>query len=119
MPYHSPHKFRHGYAVFSINHSYNIAQIRTIRQNLMHTNISIIDGIYGGLSDSDINEQINSLTENQIPDNKDSLMDLIVKNWELIARLEYKLYAENYFHLTKLGKLSTKNPYKINKAPNV
>jgi len=30
----------------------------------MHENISITDGIYGGLSDADIKEQIMSLTEN-------------------------------------------------------
>jgi 2-oxoglutarate dehydrogenase complex dehydrogenase (E1) component-like enzyme len=45
----------------------------------MYENNSITDGIYGGLSDSDVNEQLNSVTENQIPDDKDSLMDSTAK----------------------------------------
>ena len=62
LAYHSPHKFRHGFAVYSLKHAKDISQLKAISQNLMHENISITDGIYGGLSDADIKEQITSLT---------------------------------------------------------
>jgi integrase len=77
LPYRSPHKFRHGCAVFSLKHAKDISQLKAISQNLMHANISITDGIYGGLSDSDINAQINSLTEKKLPDDKDSPKELL------------------------------------------
>lgn len=77
LAYHSPHKFRHGCAVFSLKHADNIGQLKAISQNLMHANISITDGIYGGLSGSDINEQITSLTEEKLPEDTNSLKELL------------------------------------------
>jgi len=77
MPYHSPHKFRYGFSVFAPMNADNIAQLKAISQNFMHANISITDGIYGGLSDSDINEQITSLTENHLPDDNQFLKKLL------------------------------------------
>jgi hypothetical protein len=95
LGYHPHHKFRCGFAVYSLKYTKDISQLKAFSQNLMHANISITDGIYRGLSNSDINEQINSLTENQFTDDKDSLMDLVVKNRELIVKLEYKLNRDN------------------------
>ena len=43
----------------------------------MHENISITNGIYGRLSDADIKEQITSLTENSLPDDNESLLELL------------------------------------------
>ncbi len=91
LPYHSPHKFRHGFAVYSLKHAKDISQLKAISQNLMHTNISITDGIYGGLSDADIKEQITSLTEKTLPDDQETLMELLRKNQEIISKLEKKL----------------------------
>lgn len=53
LPFHSPHKFRHGYAVFGIKHFTTLAQLKALSQNMMHSNISITDGIYGMLSNTD------------------------------------------------------------------
>jgi hypothetical protein len=69
----------------------NIGQLKAISQNLMHANISITDGIYGGLSDSDINEQITSLTEEKLPDDNESLKELLKLTLERITELEKKL----------------------------
>lgn len=91
LPYHSPHKFRHGFAVFSLKRADDIGQLKAISQNLMHANISITDGIYGGLSESDINEQITSLTEKKIPDDKDSLKELLRLTLERFEKIEKKL----------------------------
>lgn len=91
MVFHSPHKFSHGHAVFSIKHANNVAQLRAISQNLMHANISITDGIYGGLSETDINEQITSLTKEKLPDDKDSLKELLRLTLDRLDKLEKKL----------------------------
>ena len=53
LTFHSPHKFRHGYAVFGIKHFTTLAQLKALSQNLMHSNISITDGVYGMLSNVD------------------------------------------------------------------
>ena len=76
LPYHSPHKFRHGFAVFAIKHANDMSDMKAISQNLMHANISITDGIYGGLSDMDIKKQITSLTSNSIPDDEQTLIEM-------------------------------------------
>jgi len=39
----------------------DIASLKAISQNLMHSNLSITDGVYGILSDTDIQKQIASL----------------------------------------------------------
>ena len=64
MPYHSPHKFRHGHAVHSLKSAKDIAALKAASQNLVHENLSITDGLYGILSDLDIREQITMLGKN-------------------------------------------------------
>jgi len=64
LTYHSPHKFRHGNAVYSLKMAKNIAALKAISQNLMHSNISITDGVYGILSEKDTKEQILFLGNN-------------------------------------------------------
>jgi hypothetical protein len=39
----------------------DIAALKAVSQNLMHSNISITDGVYGILSEKDTKEQIMSL----------------------------------------------------------
>ena len=53
-----------------------MSDMKAISQNLMHANISITDGIYGGLSDMDIKNQITSLTSNSIPDDEQTLEEI-------------------------------------------
>jgi hypothetical protein len=61
LPFHSPHKFRHGNAVYSLKLAKDIAALKAVSQNLMHSNISITDGVYGILSNNDVRGQIDSL----------------------------------------------------------
>ena len=41
---HSPHKFRHGNAVYSLKMARDIAALEAVRQNLMHQNLTVTDG---------------------------------------------------------------------------
>jgi integrase len=61
LPYHSPHKFRHGHAVYSIKQAKDIPTLKAISQNLMHANLSVTDGVYGILSDNDVKGKISQL----------------------------------------------------------
>ena len=58
LPYHSPHKFRHGHAVYAIKNAKDVGDLKAVSQNLMHSNLSITDGTYGGLSKEDISKRI-------------------------------------------------------------
>lgn len=61
LPYHSPHKFRHGHAVYALKNAKDIPALKAVSQNLMHSNLSITDGVYGILSDLDVKAQIHGL----------------------------------------------------------
>jgi integrase len=63
LPYRSPHKFRHGFAVYALKLAQDMADFKAISMNLMHANMSITDGIYAVLSEQDISERITSLGE--------------------------------------------------------
>lgn len=61
LPPLSPHKFRHGHAVYALKLARNIADLKAISMNLMHSSIGITDGIYGVLSREDVAERIAAL----------------------------------------------------------
>jgi integrase len=63
LPPMSPHKFRHGHAVFGLTHAQNIADLKAVSMNLMHSNIGITDGVYAVLSDKEMQERIRHLSE--------------------------------------------------------
>lgn len=61
LPYHSPHKFRHGNAVYSLKNAKDISALKAVSQNLMHSNLSVTDGVYGILTETDVRHQIANL----------------------------------------------------------
>lgn len=61
IPYRSPHKLRHGFAVYALKRAKTMAELKAISQNLMHKNIGITDGIYGRLVDDDVKNIITGL----------------------------------------------------------
>jgi integrase len=66
LPYHSPHKFRHGHAVYALKMARDIQALKAVSQNLMHSNISITDGVYGILSNIDVRSQITTLGQKKV-----------------------------------------------------
>ena len=87
MPYHSPHKFRHGHAVYALKHAKDIAALKVVSQNLMHSNLSITDGVYGILSEKDVREQITSLERKESPEGKENLSESIIAMKNYLAKL--------------------------------
>jgi integrase len=51
VKYKSPHKLRHGHAVYAL-------KLKAISQNLMHSTIGIMDGIIGVLVGDDVHNTI-------------------------------------------------------------
>ncbi len=60
--YRSPHKIRHGYAVYALKRALDMATYKAISMNLMHADLSVTDGTYAILPQEDVRERIASLT---------------------------------------------------------
>lgn len=43
--HHSPHKFRHGHAVYALKMAKYVSTLKAVSQNLMHADLSITDGV--------------------------------------------------------------------------
>lgn len=63
IPYLSPHKFRHGYAVFSLQHARTMADYKATSTNLMHGHINITDEIYAPLAQDEVRRRVTNLTK--------------------------------------------------------
>lgn len=62
LPYKSPHKFRHGHAVYALQHAKTMADYKAVSMNLMHEDIRVTDGIYAPLAGDEVQRRITSLT---------------------------------------------------------
>ncbi len=65
IEYKSPHKFRHGHAVYALKRAKDMKEMKAISQNLMHSTMGITDGIYGNLVNDDVHDVISSLAGNE------------------------------------------------------
>ena len=57
----SPHKIRHGFGVFGVKKAKDMAQLKAISQNMMHSSIGITDGIYGKLAEDDLSDILSQI----------------------------------------------------------
>jgi integrase len=62
IPYKSPHKFRHGHAVFALQNAQTMADYKAVSMNLMHADIRVTDGIYALLAGEEVQRRIANLT---------------------------------------------------------
>jgi integrase len=83
LEYHSPHKFRHGHAVYALKNAKDIPTLKAVSQNLMHANLSVTDGVYGILSDIDVKDKISTLGKNKPHNNKDltELINIVIDSY--------------------------------------
>jgi integrase len=84
LPFYSPHKFRHGNAVYALKRAKDIADLKAVSQNLGHSNISITDGTYARLASNDVQDRIESLGE--IIENTNFPDDVIERIAEQVAK---------------------------------
>jgi site-specific recombinase XerC len=67
LPYHSPHKFRHGHIQYGLAKSKDIADYKAVSMNVMHSSMEITDQFYSNLNDEQIQIRINNLTRKNEP----------------------------------------------------
>lgn len=67
LPPQSAHKFRHGHAVWALQHARTMADYKAISQNLMHGDIRVTDGIYAPLLGSEVAQRVARLAEAERP----------------------------------------------------
>jgi site-specific recombinase XerC len=61
LPYHSPHKFRHGHIHYGLERSTTIADYKAVSMNVMHSSMDITDETYSRLDEQDIKARIGQL----------------------------------------------------------
>jgi len=64
LPYHSPHKFRHGHIHYGLSNARNLADFKAISQNAMHSSMEITDQFYSNQNDREIQDRISRLGNN-------------------------------------------------------
>ncbi len=84
--YHSPHKFRHGHAVYAHSRAKDVPALKAVSQNLLHENLSIADGVHGVLSETDVRQQI--ATPGNGVANSEDVQELRSLVSRLLAKLE-------------------------------
>ncbi len=62
LPYKSPHKFRHGHAIYALQHAKTMADYKAVSMNLMHADIRVTHGIYAPLLGEEVKQRIAGLT---------------------------------------------------------
>jgi site-specific recombinase XerC len=62
LPYHSPHKFRHGHAIYVKKHAKSFADLEALKENLMHESIQTTDQTYGLFDKNDMKERLHNLS---------------------------------------------------------
>jgi integrase len=63
LPYKSPHKFRHGHAVYGLLRARDMADYKAVSMNLMHATVDVTDGIYAPPSSDEVRRRITQMSE--------------------------------------------------------
>lgn len=79
LPHKSPHKYRHGYAIYGLQHCQTMAQYHALSRNLMHANIAITDERYVHLEEMERGKLLGQVSDNQIQLPNDELQALLTK----------------------------------------
>ena len=62
LPHEVTAQFRHGHAVYALQHAKTMADYKAVSMNLMHEDIRVTDGIYAPLAGHEVQDRIASLT---------------------------------------------------------
>jgi integrase len=96
IPYLSTHKLRHGHVVYALKRVKDMAGLKAVSKNVMHSNVGITDSVYGGFLQDDVFDTISAL-EVDAPEEKpasnqsnpiiDALLKKLTDNPELLLKL--------------------------------
>jgi len=79
LPHRSPHKYRHGYAIYGLQHCQTMAQYHALSRNLMHANIAITDERYVHLEEMERGKLLGQVSQNHTQQPDDELNILLTK----------------------------------------
>lgn len=87
LSYKSAHKFRHGHAVYGLQHAQTMADYKAISMNLMHEDIKITDEIYAPILSNEVQFRISRLAASELDSMENSLKSLVrsLSNHDLSA----------------------------------
>ena len=86
LPYHSPHKFRHGHIHYGLENSKDIKDYKAVSLNVLHSSMKITDEFYSIFNDSDLQNRINSLSKTSNINNNIEMVSLLENFIEMIKR---------------------------------
>lgn len=95
LNYRSSHKFRHGHVVYGLKLVKDMAGLKAISQNVMHSSIGITDGVYGSFCFDDVHKIITSIKPENIKEEVDKdllrkladLADILKENPKILDSL--------------------------------
>ncbi|MBN8581926.1 MAG: site-specific integrase [Anaerolineae bacterium] len=77
LPYHSPHKFRHGHIHYGLAHAKTAADVKAVSLNVMHGDTQTTDVFYSSFKGDELKNRITSLNKgNKSEDNQDIISAL-------------------------------------------
>jgi integrase len=79
LPYKSAHKFRHGHAVYGLQHAQTMADYKAVSMNLMHEDIKITDEIYAPIMSNEVQLRISRLADSK-PDQVENCLESLVRS---------------------------------------
>jgi site-specific recombinase XerD len=79
LPHKSAHKYRHGYAIYGLEHCQTMAQYHALSRNLMHANIAITDGIYVHLEEIERGKLLGQISSNPVHQPESELQGYLAK----------------------------------------
>lgn len=79
LPHKSPHKYRHGYAIYGLRHCRTMAQYHALSRNLMHANIAITDERYVHLEEIERGKLLGQISNDQAQQRDDDLHGMLAK----------------------------------------
>lgn len=72
LPYHSPHKFRHGHIHYGLAHAKTAADVKAVSLNVMHSDTQTTDVFYSAFKGDELKNRISALNKsNKSEDNQD------------------------------------------------
>ena len=87
IPYKSPHKLRHGHAIFGLKHANTMEDMKAVSLNLMHSSITITDSIYTKLNAEGINTTITRMVRGDTQAQATEEKEIHVRQEDLEAAL--------------------------------
>jgi integrase len=79
LSYKSAHKFRHGHAVYGLQHAQTMADYKAVAMNLMHEDIKITDEIYAPIMSNEVQLRISRLADSK-PDQVENSLESLVRS---------------------------------------